>query len=712
MSGPRLPIVTAGSDAQMGASFDGEGVNFAVFSAHAEKIELCLFDAETTEEIARLTLPEKSGDIWHGYVPGLTPGTLYGYRVHGPFAPEKGHRFNHHKLLIDPYTRRLAGPLKPGRALYGYNGRGKDRDLSFNTRDSAPLMPKSVVPEPTSPPSLAPGPNHDWGDMLIYEAHVKGLTMEHPGVPKELRGTYEGLGSDAVIEHLTKLGVTAIELLPVHAFVDEGFLLERGLVNYWGYNSIAFFALAPRYFGPNGEAGFRAAVERLHAAGIEVIMDVVYNHTAEGNEFGPTLCFRGLDNASYYTLPAENPRHYANDTGTGNTFNVRHPQVLRLIIDSLRYWVVEMGIDGFRFDLATTLGREKNGFDPHAGFFDALRQAPMLRGVKLIAEPWDIGPGGYQAGAFPYPFAEWNDSARDNIRRFWRGDAGTAAGLAQTLMGSAQRFDHHGRRAWSAVNYVTAHDGFTLRDVVSYNHKHNEANGEDNQDGHNGATSDNCGAEGPTGDVFILTRRALRQRNMLASLLLSQGTPMLLAGDEIGNSQGGNNNAYCQDNEIGWVNWGKADEAFLAFAHRLTAFRRAHPALGQSRFLHGQINPHTNRPDVAWSRFDGHVPDWENGAFRAFVLSFGMAADTPDYAHTDDWLFVAINGQERDDIVAMPTPPSGYGWLRSIDTTDPEDGGETMVIGGFQLILAQSIVVFALAERSAPPGLHERYGIP
>ena len=695
--------VTAGSDERLGAHVAGEGVNFAVFSAHAERVELCLFDETGQTEIARLDLPEKTGDIWHGHVAGLKAGALYGYRAHGLYAPNQGHRFNPNKLLIDPYTPSLHGRLEPGRHLLGYMPKARDKDLSFNRLDSASGMPRSVVPEALAPYPQEKRPRIPWTDTIIYEAHVKGLTMEMPGVPDELRGTYEALGCDAVLEHLTRLGVTALELLPIQALMTEGFLLERNLVNYWGYNSIAFFAPEPRYFGPNGAAGLRLAIERLHGAGIEVILDVVYNHTAEGNHSGPTLSFRGLDNLSYYVLLRDNPRYYANDTGTGNMVNVRHPRVLQLVMDSLRYWVTAYGIDGFRFDLATTLGREENGFDPNGGFFDALRQDPVLRTVKLIAEPWDLGPGGYQVGGFPHPFAEWNDTFRDNTRRFWKGDPGSAADIAQSLLGTASKFDHSGRPSWASVNFVTAHDGFTLADVTAYNEKHNEANGEANGDGHNGNHSDNLGVEGPTDDPQINRRRALRRRNMLATLFLSQGTPMLLAGDEIGNSQSGNNNAYAQDNPLGWINWGAADPDLLAFTQRLVAFRKAHPVLTQKPFLHGRASPVDGKPDVTWATLEGTPPHWEDMGFRAFVLTVGVAGDAPDYDQCGDRLIIVVNGQAKDVIFTLPEPADGMGWERSIDTADPAPGAPPVVYGGFPLILAESVVVFSPVKAGAGP---------
>ena len=500
---PKLEL-QSGSSNQLGARFDGEGTNFAVFSAHAQQIDLCVFSDDGSTELARYPLPERTGPVWHGHAPGLMPGTLYGYRAHGSYAPERGHRFNSNKLLMDPYARELRGAWSHHPATLGYDITSSGQDLSFDPRDSAPYVPKSVVSDPDLFSQIERRHDCDWAETLIYEAHVKGLTQEHPGVSEAVRGTYDGLASDVVLDHLQRLGITAIELLPVHSFLDDGFLLDRGLRNYWGYNSIGFFAPEPRYFGPAGFIGFRNMVRRFHGAGIEVILDVVYNHTAEGDQRGPTLSYRGLDNASYYRLIAGQPRYYVNDTGCGNTINVSNPYVLRMVMDSLRFWVQQMGVDGFRFDLATTLGREDHGFDRNGGFFDALRQDPVLSEVKLIAEPWDIGPGGYRLGEFPHEFSEWNDGYRDAVRRYWRGDAHSAQDLSARLLGSAGEFDKDGRRAWSSVNLLTAHDGFTLADVTRYNERHNEANGEDGNDGHHANYTDNCGVEGETDDPDIL----------------------------------------------------------------------------------------------------------------------------------------------------------------------------------------------------------------
>ncbi|WP_145103145.1 glycogen debranching protein GlgX [Cereibacter sediminicola] len=676
----------------LGASFDGEGVNFALFSAHAERVELCLFAPDGRHELMRLPLTERDGDIWHLKVNGLLPGQLYGYRVHGPYQPEQGHRFNPNKLLIDPYARKLEGRLRWSDAVMGYKVGSPRADLSFDSRDSAFAVPKSVVV----------GHNFNWGpdapperaltETLIYEAHVKGLTMLHPGVEEGLRGTFLGLASDAVVEHLLRLGVTAVELLPVQAFLDDRFLVNRGLSNYWGYQTIGFFAPDPRYLAKGALWEFAAMVRRFHAAGIEVILDVVYNHTGESDELGPTLSFRGIDNRSYYRL-AEGGRRYVNMTGTGNTLDLSHPMVLRMVMDSLRYWVEVMHVDGFRFDLASVLGREEDAFDDRGAFFDAIRQDPVLARVKLIAEPWDLGPGGYRLGGFPHPFLEWNDKFRDDVRRFWRGDAGMTGDLARRLLGSAERFDHHSRAATSSVNFLTAHDGFTLADLVSHSRKHNEANGEENRDGHDDNHSDNLGLEGPTSDPAIQAARALRRRNLLATLFLSQGTPMLLGGDEIGNSQGGNNNAYAQDNPVGWVNWDRPDEAILAFVERISALRRSLPVLRQKGFLHGRRRASDGMRDVIWRLPDGREPgphDWHSAAVRCLCVELRMDADRPDRGESP--VLAVFNAGEA---VPLALPPVAGGWHLVLDTTRPEAPSEPVSPG--LAAPARSVLVFVPA---------------
>ncbi|MBT0956139.1 glycogen debranching protein GlgX [Alphaproteobacteria bacterium KMM 3653] len=690
--------ITAGTPHRLGAHFDGAGVNFAVFSENASAMHLCLFSPDGSREIAQIPLPERCGNVWHGYLPGVTPGTPYGYRAYGSFDPEKGHRFNPHKLLADPYTRETIGAWSDNPATLGYLPSSAKTDLSFSELDSAPHVAKSVVSDPAlfdAIRAIEPGqPARD----VIYEAHVRGLTQTHPDIPEGLRGTYEGLATAPMLDHLTNLGVKSVELLPVHGFLDDSFLLKRGLTNYWGYNTIGFFAAEPRYFGPQGLIGFRQMVDRFHAAGIEVILDVVYNHTAEGDQNGPTLSFRGLDNASYYRLLSGQPRYYVNDTGCGNTLNVAHPFVLRMVLDSLRFWAGEMGIDGFRFDLATTLGREAHGFDPWGGFFDALRQDPLLASKRMIAEPWDIGPGGYQLGGFPPEFCEWNDSYRDTVRRYWRGDAHSAQELGARLLGSADKFDHTGRRSTASVNFIASHDGFTTADTTRYNHRHNEANTENNQDGHHSNYSDNCGVEGETDDPAIRAKRARRQRNMLATLFLSQGTPMLLAGDEFSNSQGGNNNAYCQDNETGWLNWDRADAETQTFTAAISAFRRAHPVLRQTRFLHAEARPSDGKPDVQWTDFSGGPLHWRDPGMSNFCLTLRGSATAPAYEAGDDAVFIAFNRMDMALPVRLPPIAKGQHWLRGIDTDLSVQGAFCELETGEALIAADSVVAFAVRQ--------------
>ncbi|MBE9638062.1 glycogen debranching protein GlgX [Salipiger mangrovisoli] len=678
------PVILAGSATQLGATFDGDGVNFAVFSAHAEAVSLCLFDEDGTET-HRLPLPERDGDVWHGRVPGLTPGQHYGLRVDGPFQPKQGHRFNPHKLLIDPYARRLTGHPVWNDALYG----GLE---TRNTADSAPYMPKGVVVDTSFDWGGTQPPDTRLAKSVIYEAHVKGLTQRFPGA--EHPGKFLGIASDPVLDYLTDLGITAIELLPVQAFLNDRFLVDKGLRNYWGYQTLGFFAPDPRYLDQGALWEFQHMVARLHAAGIEVILDVVYNHSGEGDEHGPTLSFRGLDNASYYRLP-EDRRLYINDTGTGNTLNIDHPMVLRMVMDSLRYWATTMGVDGFRFDLCSTLGRTPQGFDRNSAFFKALRQDPVLAGKKLIAEPWDIGPGGYQLGAYPPPFSEWNDQYRDGVRRFWRGDLGHVPVMADRITGSAGLFDHSGRNATASVNLLTAHDGFTLMDVVSYNHRHNQANGENNRDGHGENHSDNMGVEGPTEDPAILDARALRRRNLMATLLLSQGTPMILAGDEIGNSQGGNNNAYAQDNETGWIDWDSRDDAFHAFTRKLIAFRKVHPILRQRRYLHSRPRRVDGVPDLFWWRADGQEmtrADWTNGHLKVLCAEFRMASGTPLYKQREEAMYIALNAGDAVELT-LPRPGDGYVWVRHIDTAAPE--AAPLRLGGTVTLAANSVLLLA-----------------
>ena len=690
--GPPLQV-TGGRCWPMGASFDGEGVNFAVFSVHAEALDLCLFSEDGRKEVHRLRFLDRTSDIWHCHVAGITPGTRYGLRAHGPYQPEAGHRFNPNKLLIDPYAKQLDGRLKWSDALMGYRVGSARADLSFDTRDSAFAVPKSVVVDPSFNWGQDTAPQISASQTVIYEAHVKGMTALHPGVSPGARGSFLGMAAEPVLEHLVKLGVTAVELLPIQAFADERHLAMAGLKNYWGYNTIGFFAPDPRYLTQGAVWEFQTMVRRYHTAGIEVILDVVYNHSGESNELGPTLSFRGLDNRSYYRL-VEGGRFYANDAGTGNTLNLTHPAVLRLVMDSLRYWVEVMHVDGFRFDLATVLGREVYGFDINGGFLDALRQDPVLAPVKLIAEPWDLGPGGYQLGSWPAPFLEWNDKYRDTVRRYWRGDGQMTADLSARLLGSAGQFDHSRRAAVSSVNFVTAHDGFTLQDLVSYSVKHNVANGEGNRDGTDQNFSAHMGVEGATQDPGIRAARDLRKRNLLATLFLSQGTPMLLAGDEVGHSQGGNNNAYAQDNATSWINWAEADGGLVEFVRRLAHLRRTHPVLRQVRFLHGDLRM-DGAMDLEWRKPDGTVPlpdDWHDPDFSALAIVIRGAASRTEVS--SDAIFAIFNSGGAVDVTLPPGD-----WYLMIDTTRPKLG-PALFRRPVVAVPAGSVLVFANADRA------------
>ena len=688
--------ILAGRPAPLGATVDDDGVNFAVFSDNATRMTLCLFSEDGTTETHRLDLPEREGGIWHGYVPGLTAGQKYGFRADGPYAPEQGHRFNAHKLLLDPYARQITAHPTWDDALMGYTVGAKELDLSFDRRDSAPFMPRCVVCADSG--AGATRLETPLAESVIYECHVRGMTMQHPRATRP--GTFLGLASDPVLEHLTGLGITAVELLPVQAFLNDRFLVNKGLVNYWGYQTLGFFAPDPRYLAEGDIAEFRQMVARFHAAGIEVLLDVVYNHSCEGDQTGPTLSFRGLDNRSYYRL-AEDRRFYLNHTGTGNTLNTDHPMVLRLILDSLRYWVEQMHVDGFRFDLGATLARTARGFQPDAAFFTLVRQDPVLNRVKLIAEPWDIGPGGYQLGAFPPPFLEWNDKFRDGVRRYWKGDGGMVPELANRLTGSAAQFDHSGRAATASVNMVTAHDGFTLTDLVSYNERHNLANGEEGRDGHAANFSDNLGHEGPSDDPDIIAARARRRRNLMATLLLAQGTPMILGGDELSRSQGGNNNAYCQDNPTSWVDWSAVDADFLAFTRQMIAFRKAHPILRQKRFLHARERLIDGLEDLFWWRPDGapmHDADWQDAGLKVLCAEMRTASGTPFYAAREDALFLVFNTGDAVQ-VALPARLQGNCWIRRVDTGAAEAFAETFENGKAR-IAAQSVAVF-VQEKSA-----------
>ncbi|MEC3909197.1 glycogen debranching protein GlgX [Sphingobium sp. CR2-8] len=662
-----------GSPYPLGASFDGLGVNFAIFSANADRIELCLFDPSGRKEVARLTLPECTDEVWHGYLPDVRPGLLYGYRVHGPYAPERGHRFNPNKLLLDPYARRLSGSVRWNDVLHGYPVRGKRADLGFDKRDSAAAMPKAVVTHDSFDWSRDVKPNVPWSETVIYEAHAKGLTKLLEVVPPKERGTFAALAHPKVIDHLKRLGITTLELMPIHAFVQDRFLQEKGLRNYWGYNSLSFFAPEPSYFSSDTHDELRVAVRRLHAAGIEVILDVVYNHSCEGSEMGPTLSWRGIDNATYYRLLPDDPRYCLNDTGTGNTFKMTHARVIQMVADSLRYWATSFGIDGFRFDLGLTLGRTDHGFDPNAGLFDVLRQDPVLGRLKLIAEPWDVGIGGYQLGNFPPGFAEWNDKYRDTTRRFWRGDPGQRADLAARLSGSGDLFDRRARRPWASVNFLTSHDGYTLADLVAYEERHNEANGEENRDGHDNNLSRNWGAEGETDDPAILATRDKVSRSMLMTLFASLGTPMLVAGDEFGRTQGGNNNAYCQDNEISWVDWslmeGEAGKALFDFTARLIALRKRHAVLRAPTFLYGENTPGFGVNDIEWWDERGERlsdEDWNNPDGRALLMRRAVQLDDGRV----EALSLLLNAGDAPIDFTLPAPSAAREVL--IDSAQPD----------------------------------------
>ena len=691
-----------GHHVPLGATWDGEGTNFSLVATQAEWVELVLFDRDGTRTTS-YELAERTDLHWHGYVHGVGPGQHYGYRVYGRYEPDKGLRHNPAKLLIDPYAKAIAGSVQWGPEVFGYEW-GKD-DLSKNEADSAECMPKSVVIDPNFPWGDDRPPNIDTADTIIYETHVRGFTMRHPDVPEELRGTYSGLAHPAAIDHLVRLGVTAVELMPVHHFVDHQHLLEKGLRNYWGYDPIGYFAPEARYSSAGGRGGqvreFKAMVRALHRAGLEVILDVVYNHTGEGNHLGPTLNFRGVDNPAYYRLVEDNPRYYYDVTGTGNSLNVRQPQTLQLIMDSLRYWVTEMHVDGFRFDLAAALAREFYDVDRLSAFFDIIHQDPVLSQVKLVAEPWDVGPGGYQVGNFPVRWAEWNGRYRDTVRDYWRGQAGGVSDLAYRLTGSSDLYQGDGRRPWASINFVTAHDGFTLRDLVSYNGKHNEANLEDNRDGTDDNRSWNCGAEGDTDDAGVLELRERQMRNMLTTLLLSQGCPMLLSGDEIGRTQRGNNNAYCQDTEVSWLDWENADQSLAEFTRRLIAFRKAQPVLRRKRFFAGQVGRGHQRKDLVWFRQDGQEmrdADWGNRGRQ----SIGMLLNgelIPDRGRRGepiegDTLLVLLHAHYRDVGWKMPT---GWGdeWEVILDTAEPhERPGHRRCLAGETLdVTSRSLVV-------------------
>jgi isoamylase len=677
--------VWRGQPYPLGATWDGMGVNFALFSESATGVELCLFrGADDATETEHIQVRDRTNQIWHCYLPDVRPGQLYGYRVHGPYEPNQGHRFNPAKLLLDPYARAVTGALKWSDSLFAYKLGNPNEDLERDDSNSAGSMPKCVVVDPT----FAWGDDRrlkvPWNRTVIYECHVKGMTMRHPGVPEHLRGTYLGLCTDVVVDHLLSLGVTTVELLPVHHFVDDRMLVDRGLRNYWGYNSIGYFAPEARYATHaigNQVYDFKSMVRTMHAAGLEIILDVVYNHTAEGNHLGPTLSFKGIDNQAYYRRVPDNPRFYYDFTGTGNSLNMRHPRTIQLIMDSLRYWVTEMHVDGFRFDLAPVLARELFEVDKLSAFFDIIHQDPILSQVKLIAEPWDVGPGGYQVGNFPVGWAEWNGKYRDTIRHLWKGDPGHVPDAASRLSGSADIYQWTQRAAYASVNFVTAHDGFTLADLVSYEQKHNEANGENNQDGHNDNISRNWGVEGPTDDPHIKGMRMQAVRNFLATLAFSQGVPMLLHGDEFGRTQRGNNNAYCQDNEISWVDWNLSDDQkeLLAFTRKVFAIRHLNPVLRRRTFFRGKVIDKSGVKDLTWLRPDGQEmqqDDWQRTEGHTLgMLVHGDATDeTDDRGHLihGETMLLLVNASPDETEFVLPALPAADRrtgmWMVLVDT--------------------------------------------
>jgi glycogen operon protein len=685
----------------LGATWDGKGTNFALYSENAAKVELCLFDApDATKESSRLILPEHTDLVWHGYLPDILPGQIYGYRVSGPYEPEHGHRFNPHKVLLDPYAKAIARETKWADEMFAYRIGDPREDLSFDDRDNAAMAPLGAVVDDAFTWGNDQPPRTEWGKTIIYELHVKGFSIRQPEVPEHFRGTYAGLGSETSVEYLKSLGVTAVELMPIHEFVPDRHLVERGLTNYWGYNTLGFFA--PEHQHASASAAldtvreFKTMVRNLHAAGIEVILDVVYNHTAEGNQFGPSLCFRGIDNASYYRLAPDNSRHYMDFTGCGNVLNMLNPRVLQLIMDSLRYWVLHMHVDGFRFDLASTLARELHDVNRLGTFFDVIHQDPVISQVKLIAEPWDLGEGGYQVGNFPLLWSEWNGKYRDAIRRFWRGDGGSVSEFATRICGSSDLYEWSNRRPHASINFVTSHDGFTLNDLVSYNDKHNEANGENNRDGDSNNLSDNCGVEGPSDDPAIRALRERRKRNFLLTVLFSQGVPMIRAGDEISHTQRGNNNAYCQDNDISWLDWnlGPQQKNLLQFVRRLAAVFQQQAVFHRRRFFHGKAIRGAEAPEIAWLEPSGkQMSDsaWNEPFVRCFGVEwFGKGIDTDQRGEQidGDTILLLFNGDHQNAIdFHLPPTERGLPWELLIDTfRDDNADAPRPVEGTFKLM--------------------------
>ncbi len=691
----------------LGATWDGVGVNFALFSEHATKVELCLFDSpEATAEAQRIALPEHTDQVWHAYLPDVEPGQLYGYRVHGPYEPTKGHRFNPHKLILDPYAKAIGRDLRWDDTLFGYTIGDPKADLSYDTRDSAPFAPLAAVVDTAFTWGDDRPPRTPWHKTLIYELHVKGFTMRHPEVPEKLRGSYAGLASEAAIQHLLSLGVTAVELMPVHHHVDDRHLVERGLCNYWGYNTLAFFAPELRYASRHSPRKsvqeFKMMVRALHAAGIEVILDVVYNHTGEGSPLGPTLCMRGADNASYYRLSPKDPRYYMDFTGCGNTLNMQHPRVLQLIMDSLRYWVMEMHVDGFRFDLASTLARELYEVNKLGAFFDIIHQDPILSQVKLIAEPWDVGEGGYQVGNFPVLWTEWNGKYRDCVRRFWKGDGGTASEFATRLAGSSDLYATSGRLPYASINFITCHDGFTLQDLVSYNQKHNEANGESNKDGSNDNNSWNCGAEGPTDDPAVNALRERQKRNLIATLFLSQGVPMLCGGDELSHTQKGNNNAYCQDNELTWLNWelNDTEKAFLEFVRKAARIWTEQPVFQRRHFFQGRRIRGSDIKDLSWFSPSGEEmtdADWDAGFVKCLGvrLAGDLIGDVDERGEpiVGETLLLLLNAHHEPIPFALPATKPEHHWEVLLDTAETPSETKTRAGGEKYPLDARSLVV-------------------
>jgi glycogen operon protein len=709
----------------LGAEWDGIGVNFAIFSEHATAVVLCLFDSPTaTHESHCIPLTEQTDMVWHGYLYGVQPGQLYGYRVHGPYDPSKGHRFNPAKVLLDPYAKCVGRLVRWGDEMFGYRLGGDQEDLLPDDRDNAARAPLAAVIDSSFTWGNDHRPDTPWHETIIYEVHAKGFTQLHPDVPPEVRGTYLGVASDVALKHLKALGVTAVELLPVHHHTDERHLIERRLTNYWGYNTLAYFAPDLRYSrGPSPHAvvrDFKMMVRALHAAGLEVILDVVYNHTAEGNHLGPTLSLRGIDNASYYRLSPDNPRFYEDFTGCGNTLNMRSPRVLQLIMDSLRYWVLEMHVDGFRFDLASALARELHAVDKLGAFFDIIHQDPVLSRVKLIAEPWDLGEGGYQVGNFPVGWTEWNGRYRDSVRRFWRSDGGQVSEFATRLAGSSDLYSQSGRRPYASINFVTAHDGFTLQDLVSYNDKHNEANGEGNRDGENNNNSWNCGIEGPTDDTAILSLRERQKRNLMATLLLSQGVPMISGGDELSRTQSGSNNAYCQDNELSWYHWelGPLQRQFLAFTRELVAFRKAHPVLRRRKFFQGRSIRGADVKDLAWFDPSGREmtdETWHAPQVKCLgVRIAGHAADDVEAAGrgnglVDDTLLLLLNAGDQPVPFVLPAHAATQQWEVVFDTADLARKGQRFAGGQRYPLEARSVATLLLpGGATANPSPPER----